>query len=291
MRQQTLAAQTGFEKYGRKTKRERFLEEMEQVVPWAELQALVEPHYPKGENGRPPVGLSIMLRVYFLQQWFNLSDPGAEDALYESPVLRHFVGIDLGRAPVPDESTILQFRHLLEKHELGGAMLNAVNQYLESRGIRITTGTIVDATIIHAPSSTKNRSGERDPEMHQTRKGKQWYFGLKSTHRSGLQARPCAFGVHVGGFGGGQAPAARPAARRGAQGVGRRWISGTGRSHPAGGWARARYDQPESAIQELCGRVTKGQEPGEGQSESEGGTPVPDSEAHLRLREGEIPWD
>jgi IS5 family transposase len=147
MRQQTLAAQTGFEKYGRKTKRERFLEEMEQVVPWAELQALVEPHYPKGENGRPPVGLSIMLRVYFLQQWFNLSDPGAEDALYESPVLRRFVGIDLGRAPVPDESTILQFRHLLEKHELGGAMLNAVNQYLESRGIRITTGTIVDATI------------------------------------------------------------------------------------------------------------------------------------------------
>jgi IS5 family transposase len=121
-----------------------------------------------------------MLRVYFLQQWFNLSDPGAEDALYESPVLRHFAGIDLGRAPVPDESTILGFRHLLEKHELGGAMLNAVNQYLESRGIRITTGTIVDATIIHAPSSTKNRSGERDPEMHQTRKGKQWYFGLKA---------------------------------------------------------------------------------------------------------------
>src|SRR5216683_1058842 len=180
MRQQTLAAQTGFEKYGRKSKRERFLEEMEQVVPWAELQALVEPHYPKGENGRPPVGLRIMLRVYFLQQWFNLSDPGAEDALYESPVLRHFVGIDLGRAPVPDESTILGFRHLLEQHELGGAMLNAVNQYLESRGIRITTGTIVDATIIHAPSSTKNRSGERDPEMHQTRKGKQWYFGLKA---------------------------------------------------------------------------------------------------------------
>src|SRR5258707_4019834 len=180
MRQQTLAAQTGFEKYGRKTKRERFLEEMEQIVPWAELQALIEPHYPQGENGRPPVGLSIMLRVHFLQQWFNLSDPGAEDALYESPVLRRFVGIDLGRAPVPDESTVLGFRHLLEEHELGGAMLNAVNQYLESRGIRITTGTIVDATIIHAPSSTKNRSGERDPEMHQTRKGKQWYFGLKA---------------------------------------------------------------------------------------------------------------
>lgn len=180
MRQQTLAAQPGFETYGRKSKREQFLDEMEQVVPWAELQALIEPHYPKGENGRPPVGLSIMLRVYFVQQWFNLSDPGAEEALYESPVLRRFAGVDLGRAPAPDESTILQFRHLLERHDLGGAMLDTVNQYLESRGIRITTGTIVDATLIHAPSSTKNRSGERDPEMHQTRKGKQWYFGLKA---------------------------------------------------------------------------------------------------------------
>jgi IS5 family transposase len=180
MRQQTLAAQAGFDKYGRKSKREQFLDEMERVVPWAQLQALVEAHYPKGENGRPPVGLSIMLRVYFLQQWFNLSDPGAEEALYESPALRRFAGVDLGRAPAPDESTILQFRHLLEKHDLGGAMLNAVNEYLESRGIRISRGTIVDATILHAPSSTKNRSGERDPEMHQTRKGKQWYFGLKA---------------------------------------------------------------------------------------------------------------
>ena len=180
MRQQTLAAQASFEKYGRKSKREQFLDEMEQIVPWAELQALVQAHYPKGENGRPPVGLSIMLRVYFLQQWFNLSDPGAEEALYESPVLRRFAGVDLGRAPAPDESTILQFRHLLEKHDLGGAMLETMNEYLESRGIRISRGTIVDATILHAPSSTKNRSGERDPEMHQTRKGKQWYFGLKA---------------------------------------------------------------------------------------------------------------
>jgi transposase, IS5 family len=180
VRQQTLAAQASFEKYGRKSKREQFLDEMEQIVPWAELQALVEAHYPKGENGRPPVGLSIMLRVYFLQQWFNLSDPGAEEALYESPVLRRFAGVDLGRAPAPDESTILQFRHLLEKHDLGGAMLETMNEYLESRGIRISRGTIVDATILHAPSSTKNRSGERDPEMHQTRKGKQWYFGLKA---------------------------------------------------------------------------------------------------------------
>jgi IS5 family transposase len=180
VRQQSLAAQSGFERYGKKTRREQFLEEMERVVPWAELEALVRPHYPKGENGRPPMGLGIMLRIHFLQQWFNLSDPGAEEALYDSAVLRRFAGIDLGRAPAPDETTILQFRHLLEAHDLGGAMLDTVNRYLDSRGIRIATGTIVDATIIHAPSSTKNASGKRDPEMHQTRKGKQWYFGLKA---------------------------------------------------------------------------------------------------------------
>jgi transposase, IS5 family len=128
-----------------------------------------------------------MLRIYFLQQWFNLSDPGAEDALYESAVLRRFAGVDLGRAPAPDETTILNFRHLLEQHDLGGAMLGAVNQHLESRGLRIATGTIVDATIIHAPSSTKNLSGERDPAMHQTKKGKQWYFGMKA--HIGVDAR------------------------------------------------------------------------------------------------------
>jgi len=115
-----------------------------------------------------------MLRTYFVQQWFNLSDPGVEEALYESVVLRRFVGVDLGVAPAPEETTICRFRHLLEKHDLGGLMLEAVNVHLEARGIRIATGTIVDATIIHAPSSTKNQSGERDPEMHQTRKGNQW---------------------------------------------------------------------------------------------------------------------
>lgn len=180
MRQQTLAAQVGFERYARKSRRELFLEEMEQVVPWVQLEGLVEPHYPKGEKGRPPVGLGIMLRIYFVQQWFNLSDPGVEEALYESPALRSFAGVDLGRAAAPDETTICKFRHLLEEHDLGGAMLDAVNVHLQARGIRITTGTIVDATIVHAPSSTKNQKQERDPEMHQTRKGKQWYFGLKA---------------------------------------------------------------------------------------------------------------
>jgi len=153
---------------------------MNEVVPWARLLSLVEPHYPKAGNGRRPVGLEIMLRAYFVQQWFNLSDPGIEDALYDSASLRRFVGVDLGTAAAPDETTILRFRHLLEEHDLGGAMLDEVNHHLAAKGIRITTGTIVDATIIHAPSSTKNSSGERDPEMHQTKKGKQWYFGLKA---------------------------------------------------------------------------------------------------------------
>ena len=180
MKQHSLASQAVFERYGRKSRRELFLDEMEQVVPWSGLQSLVEPHYAKAGNGRRPVGLGIMLRTYFVQQWFNLSDPGVEEALYESAALRRFVGVDLGIAPAPDETTICRFRHLLEKHDLGGLMLEAVNVHLEARGIRIATGTIVDATILHAPSSTKNASGERDPEMHQTRKGKQWYFGLKA---------------------------------------------------------------------------------------------------------------
>jgi IS5 family transposase len=180
MKQRTLAMATGFERFGKKTKRALFLEEMEQVVPWAELCGLIEPHYPAGSNGRPPVGVERMLRIYFLQQWFNLSDPGVEEALYDSAVMRGFVGIDLGREPVPDETTVCKFRHLLEGHQLGGQMLEAVNLHLQSRGVRITTGTIVDATIIHAPSSTKNRQQQRDPEMHQTRKGNQWYFGMKA---------------------------------------------------------------------------------------------------------------
>jgi IS5 family transposase len=187
MKQQSLANQAVFEKYGRKSRRELFLDEMEKVVPWSVIESLVRPHYAKAGNGRQPVGLSIMLRTYFVQQWFNLSDPGVEEALYESSALRRFVGVDLGVAPAPDETTVLRFRHLLEMHELGGLMLDAVNVHLEARGIKIQTGTIVDATIIHAPSSTKNSSGERDPEMHQTRKGNQWYFGLKA--HIGVDAR------------------------------------------------------------------------------------------------------
>ena len=174
MKQRTLAAQSGFERYTKKTRRAIFLEEMEQVVPWAELSALIEPVYPKVGQGRPPVGVERMLRIYFLQQWFNLSDPGVEEALYDSGALRGFVDIDLGREPVPDETTVCKFRHLLEEHKLGARIFERVQQHLQERGLRMGRGTIVDATIVHAPSSTKNREQKRDPEMHQTRKGKQW---------------------------------------------------------------------------------------------------------------------
>jgi IS5 family transposase len=171
---------TGFERYTKKTRRAQFLEEMEQVVPWGELVALIEPHYPKPGNGRQPVGVERMLRIYFLQHWFNLSDPAVEEALYDSVVMRHFANIDLGSEPVPDETTVCKFRHLLEEHRLGGEILETVNLYLQRRGVRITTGTIVDATLIEAPSSTKNHDQQRDPEMHQTKKGNQWHFGMKA---------------------------------------------------------------------------------------------------------------
>jgi IS5 family transposase len=178
MRQLTLAS-VNFDKHGKLTRRAAFLAEMDKVVPWRELCALVEPFYPKAGHGRPPIGLERMLRLHLLQHWFNLSDPAAEEALYESLSMRRFVGIDLGREAVPDETTILNFRHLLERHNLGKALFDRVNDYLASRGLKVTGGTIVDATIIAAASSTKNEAQARDPEMHQTRKGQQWYFGMK----------------------------------------------------------------------------------------------------------------
>lgn len=178
--QRTLAMAAGFEKHAKRTRRAEFLSQMEVMVPWRELEAEIEPFYPKAGNGRPPVGLERMLRMYFLQQWFNLADPAVEDALYDSNAMRHFVGIDLGREPVPDETTVCKFRHLLERHGLGAKIFQRVNGYLERHGMKIGTGTIVDATILEAPSSTKNQQGGRDPEMHQVRKGKQWHFGMKA---------------------------------------------------------------------------------------------------------------
>ena len=179
MKQMTLSA-SGFERYSKTTRRAAFLVEMERVVPWSELCALIEPFYPKPGNGRPPIGLERMLRIYFLQQWFNLSDPAVEEALYDSLAMRSFVGVDLGREPVPDETTACKFRHLLEKHEIGRQLFEQVHAHLERQGIKVSKGTIVDATIINARSSTKNASGGRDPDMYQIRKGKQWYFGMKA---------------------------------------------------------------------------------------------------------------
>ena len=183
MKQMTLAAAadstSGFERYRKPTRRDSFLAEMQTLVPWAQLVALIEPHYPKPGNGRPPIGLERMLRIHLLQHWFNLADAACEEVLYDSAALRAFAGIDLGREPVPDATTILKFRHLLERHELGQAIFAEVGRILQQRGLKLSAGTIVDATIIAAPSSTKNAEQQRDPEMKQTRKGNQWHFGMK----------------------------------------------------------------------------------------------------------------
>ena len=180
MRQQSLA-DGSFEKYRKKTRKEAFLDEMDQIIPWRELTAVIKPFYPEPKGaGRRPKGIERMLRIHFLQHWFELSDPAAEEALYDSRAMRQFVGIDLGQEPVPDETTICKFRHLMERHNLGDELFRLVNVYLEENGLKLSRGTIVDASIINAPSSTKNKDKARDPEMHQTRKGNQWYFGMKA---------------------------------------------------------------------------------------------------------------
>ena len=179
MKQMTLAATTGFERHNRATRKAAFLARMETLVPWTEFCALIEPHYPKAGNGRPPIGVERMLRMYLLANWFNLADEACEDALYDTPVFRDFCRIDLGRERVPDATTLLNFRHLLEKHEIGLALFAKVGELLLKGGLKLSGGTIVDATIIAAPSSTKNEEKARDPEMHQTKKGNQWHFGMK----------------------------------------------------------------------------------------------------------------
>jgi IS5 family transposase len=177
-KQQTFASVAWTQK-GKVTRRERFLAEMDAVIPWADLLRVIEPHYPKAGNGRQPLGLEKMLRIYFVQQWFNLSDPQAEDSLYDSESIRRFVRIELSEDVVPDETTILRFRHLLEQHGLTAKIFDLVKELLTAKRLLLKSGTIVDATIISAPSSTKNARKTRDPEMKQTRKGKQWYFGMK----------------------------------------------------------------------------------------------------------------
>ena len=180
MRQQGFS-ESSFEKYHKPTRREQFLAEMDQVIPWKEMCKVIEPFYPKAEGaGRPPVGIERMLRIHFLQHWFNLSDPTVEETLYDSRAMRQFVGIDLTREPVPDETTICKFRHILEEHNLGSRLFKLVGEFLAENGLKVNRGTIVDATLINAPSSTKNQEKSRDPEMRQTKKGNQWYFGMKA---------------------------------------------------------------------------------------------------------------
>lgn len=178
---QVSFAQAEYDKKKKRTRREIFLEKMAQVVPWARLMEVIEPHYPKsGKRGRPPIGLERMLRMYFIQQWYGLADEAVEDAIYDSQALRNFMDIDLCQQSVPDATTLMGFRHLLEANDLSQAMLVEVNAMLIERGLLMSKGTLVDATLIAAPSSTKNQEHARDPEMHQTKKGNQWYFGLKA---------------------------------------------------------------------------------------------------------------
>ena len=180
MRHQGSFSQAEYTEKKKQTRRDKFLAEMEQVVPWARLVARLQPLYPKGERGRPPIGLERMLRIYCLQQWYGLADEALEDALYDSQALRGFAGIDLTHDPVPDATTLLKFRHWLERHDLTKALFDEVASMLAQRGLLMRQGTIVDATIIAAPASTKNKTKARDPEMHQTKKGNQWHFGMKA---------------------------------------------------------------------------------------------------------------
>ena len=180
MQRQGSFSQAEYALKKRQTRRDKFLAEMELVVPWARLVDRLRPLYPKGERGRPPIGLERMLRIYFLQQWYALADEALEDALYDSQALRGFAGIDLAVERVPDATTLLHFRHWLERHELTKALFDEIAAMLEERGLLMRQGTIVDATIIAAPSSTKNKQKSRDPEMHQTKKGNQWHFGMKA---------------------------------------------------------------------------------------------------------------
>ena len=179
MKQITLARAKGFEVHGRATRKSEFLARMEALVPWAQFCALIEPHYPKAGNARPPRDLEQVLRMYLVANWFNLADEACEDALYDIPAFRDFCGIDLGGERVPDATTLLNFRHLLEQHQLGAALFAKVGELLLANGMKLSGGTIVDATLIAAPPSTKNQDKGRDPEMHQSKKGNEWYFGMK----------------------------------------------------------------------------------------------------------------
>ncbi len=262
MQPQRSFADVEYDGKKRQTRRERFLQRMDGLIPWRRLEQRLRPVYPSGGHGRPPYPLPVMLRIHCVQLFYNLSDPAMEDALYEIASIQRFVGVSV-RGPLPDETTILNFRHLLERHGLGDDLLAAIRQHLAAQGVRLREGTIVDATIIDAPASTKNRAQQRDPEMHQVKKGKQWYFGMKAhigvDAHTGLVHSVVTTAAHVGGCdaGAGVAPWWRDA------GVGGRGLSGRGAApgapgpgHGLAGGPAGRAARPRawSGARRRCGR-------------------------------------
>ena len=273
MQPQRSFADVEYDGQKRQTRRAQFLRRMDGLIPWHRLEARLGPIYPAGERGRPPYPLAMMLRIHGVQLFDNLSDPAMEDALYDSVAVQRFVGL-AARDPRPDETTILNFRHLLEQHDLGAALLAEVTQHLAARGVRLREGTIVDATIIDAPASTQNRTQQRDPEMHQVKKGNQWYFGMKGPHWG---RRPDGSGAQRGDDGGecrGCDAGAAVAPRRRDAGVGGRGVSGRGAAPGAPGPGHGLADRPAgraptAAGAGQCGRAhgaAQGLDPGEGRA-------------------------
>ena len=267
-----------------KARRERFLERIDSLVPWAALETRIEPVYPKPGRGRRPYLLAVMLRIHCVQLCYNLSDPAMEDLLYEAESVRRFCGLNLS-GPIPDESTILHFRHLLERHQLGEALLETINAHLAGQGLRLQAGTIVDASIIAAPSSTKNEDRARDPEMHQTRKGNEWYFGMKL--HIGMDA-------DLGLTHGLSTTAANTAdvteARRRARGLGRRRLPGRGAPSQTGGprgrvaGRDASRPPPHAASRQSDGRARATA----GFAARQGRAPVPLHQTTLRIRQSAL---
>jgi len=285
MKQQTL---TGFEKYGKTTRRARFLSDMDRMLPWPELIAVVERFYPKVSElgGRPPIPLERMLRIYFLQLWFNLSDPAVEEALYDSVSMRGFVGIDLRAEGAPDETRVCKFRHLLEKHKLGKRLLVAVNEYLRRSGIKIANGAIVDATIITAPSSTKNKDREQDSEMHQTAKGQQWYFGTKA--HVGVDSRTKLIHTVLASAANVADVDALPSLER-RRASGRPGLHGPERGDPRSRCASEGLHEPQAPRPWLGQRSGEGEEPGQVPTSRQGRARDRGDQADLWLCEGTLP--
>src|SRR3984893_6452548 len=287
MKQLTLAA-VGFDRYTKTTRGAAFLAEMERVVPWSALCALIEPFYPKPGNGRPPVGVERMRRIYFFQPWLNLTDPAVEEGQEDAAAMRRFVGIDLGREPVPDETTVCRFRHLLEAHDLGQQLFEEVQWHLAAKGLEVATDKIVDATIINAPSSTKNADKARDPEMHQTKKGNRCSFGMKAhfrgrqphqaDRRAGRDAGQCRR----------QRGAARSVERQRDPRVGR-----PGVACPGGGVQAARPEgialhQPPLSPPRRCRRERAVEKPHEVEGARQGRASDRRRQAGVRLRQGPL---